>query len=217
MAKIISLKQLLVFSFVVLMSTVSFAQEDNSNAKQQMSEKRKKQTRDSFKLSGGLSFNSIDIGDIPDLDPETAIGYSLGLSYKRGRFFYWELGARLNRRDFDLVSQNPKVTNEITVTAIDVPATLGVNLTSFVDRLVGVRLFASAVPSFTIDSDLDDLSFDDFSVDAEDFNMYAQFGVGVDFTVLFLEAGYNFGFDDVISNGFQSVPNQFFVLFGFRL
>ena len=74
---------------------------------------------------------------------------------------------------------------------------------------------ASAVPAFTIESDVQELSL---STDAiEDFNMYGQLGFGVDFSVLFLEAGYNFGFEDLISTGITSVPNQVYINFGFRL
>jgi len=211
MIKLKPLAYILSVLFLLSFSAVTIAQE----TEQEMSEKRKRAIRDSFKLSGGLSFNNINIDSIDDLDPETAIGYNFGLSYKRGRFFYWELGARYNRREFDIVNKNTNETGEFAVTAIDVPITAGINLTSYIDRLVGLRIFASAVPSFTIDSELDDLGFTED--DAEDFNMYAQFGLGIDFTVIFLEAGYNFGFDDIISQGTKSVPNQFFILFGFRL
>jgi hypothetical protein len=97
---------------------------------------------------------------------------------------------------------------------IDVPVTLGINFLTFVSRIAGLRVFVSAVPSFTLgigDNKLD-ISMDNINT----FNLYGQAGVGVDVAFLFVEAGYNYGFIDLFKNDIKSNPNQIFVNLGFR-
>jgi outer membrane protein W len=48
------------------------------------------------------------------------------------------------------------------------------------------------------------------------FNFHGQAGVGVDVAFLFLEAGFNYGFSDLLKNDVQSNPAQVFINLGFR-
>ena len=98
--------------------------------------------------------------------------------------------------------------------SVDIPVAVGFNFLFFVSRIVGLRVYVSAVPSFTLgvgDNKLD-ISMDHINT----FNFYGQAGVGVDVAFIFVEAGYNYGFKDLFKNDIKSNPNQIFVNFGFR-
>jgi hypothetical protein len=142
----------------------------------------------------------------------------VGASYKRGRFFYWGIGATYNNSVYNLMDTTlipgSLLDGVFSTKNIDVPVTLGINFLTFVSRIAGLRVFVSAVPSFTLgigDNKLD-ISMDNINT----FNLYGQAGVGVDVAFLFVEAGYNYGFIDLFKNDIKSNPNQIFVNLGFR-
>lgn len=178
-------------------------------------EKKERKARSSFKISAGVNFNGLNLDTTEETTSDLTIGYNLGVSYKRGHFFYYEIGARLNSRPYDFTNAfESNDTFSFKTTAIDVPLSLGINLTSFADRLVGVRLFVSGIPSFTTSKDLKNI--DDITEDnLEDFIFYGQLGVGVDIAFFFVELGFNYGFDDMV-NTLNSNPNQGYVNLGFR-
>ncbi|WP_136482118.1 outer membrane beta-barrel protein [Cognatitamlana onchidii] len=191
------------------LSNMAFAQNGD------IQEKKERKARSSFKISAGVNFNGLNLDTKTQTTSDLTIGYNLGLSYKRGRFFYYEIGARLNNRPYDFTDAfDSSDTFSFKTTAIDVPVSLGVNLTSFADRLVGVRVFVSGIPSFTTSKSVENI--DDITTDnLEDFIFYGQLGVGVDIAFFFVELGYNYGFDDMI-NTVNSNPNQGYLNLGFR-
>lgn len=200
---------------IILFCYVSNAQAQADSQSQNPEEKKETKAKSSFKLAAGVNFNNLSLESDNPLDSKSAVGYNLGISYKRGRFFYYEIGARYNQRKFGL--RNPSESNNtanFTVSAIDVPLTLGVNITSFVDRLVGLRVFGSAVPSFTINEDVSDVVFLEDQINS--FTFYGQLGVGIDITVIFIETGFNFGLNSIVDTQGKAEPSQFFVNLGFR-
>ena len=203
-------KHRLAFICILFLSPLFGLAQDNDNPP-----KQERALISSFKLSGGLTLNNLDFDSNSGLDTETTNSWNAGLSYQRGRLLYAELGARLNVREFDVATTSTNSLSEISIAAIDIPLSVGVNLTSYLENLIGVRVYVGAVPSFTVDTDVDDLGLT--RDDVEDFSLYGQAGIGMDFSVLCIEAGYNFGFDDIIIQGSKSVPNQIFINFGFRL
>ena len=207
--KLTTIKQLFLFLLVICCSNLTMAQDED------IQEKKERKARSSFKISAGVNFNGLNLDTATETTSDLTIGYNLGLSYKRGRFFYYEIGARLNSRPYDFTDAfDSSETFSFKTTAIDVPVSLGLNLTSFVDRLVGVRVFVSGIPSFTTSKELkniDDLTEDNL----EDFIFYGQLGVGVDIAFFFVELGFNYGFDDMV-NTINSNPNQGYLNLGFR-
>jgi hypothetical protein len=203
------LKAFLLITLVFFCSSLALGQnEDNQK-------KKERKARSSFKISAGINFNGINLDTESAITSDLTFGYNLGLSYKRGRFFYYEVGARLNSRPYDFSNAfDPSDTFSFKTTAIDAPLSLGLNLTSFADRLVGVRVFVSGVPSFTMSKSVENI--DDLTEDnLEDFIFYGQLGVGVDIAFFFIELGFNYGFDDVV-NTKNSNPNQGYLNLGFR-
>lgn len=200
------LKQICLIVLALCWTNLALAQDED------IQEKKERKARSSFKISAGVNFNGLNIDTETETTSDLTIGYNLGVSYKRGRFFYYEIGVRLNSRPYDFTNAfDSSDTFSFTTTAIDVPLSLGLNLTSFADRLVGVRVFASGIPSFTTSKKIDNITEDNI----EDFIFYGQLGVGVDIAFFFVEAAFNYGFNDMV-NTINSNPVQGSISLGFR-
>jgi hypothetical protein len=171
--------------------------------KEQKTGKRK----DEFIPYAGVNFNHIS-----DLETDMGIGYHLGFNYKRGKFFYWQVGARFNNAVYRLSDANDS-TDNVGIRSIDIPITGGINFLSFTNRVLALRLFVSAVPGFAVGVGENDLGFTKDAI--ESFCLYGQGGIGVNVAFLVLEAGYNYGLTNVFTTT-DSKPGQVFVNLGFR-
>ena len=173
-------------------------------------------------MSAGLGLNTLNLDSEDNIVSNSTEGFNLGFSYKRGRFFYYEVGARYNYRAFSVsgVSDESNSTAEsnFSVSTLDLPITGGINITSFADRLIGLRVFVSAIPSFLVSQDIDELPLE--KDDINNFMLYGQGGIGIDITVFFIEIGYNYGFsnliNDIDSESITSNPGQAYLNIGFR-
>lgn len=224
-----SLKSTTLILVFLFLSNAFFAQTDSVQViqtdtmpveVQQVKEKsQKKKRKDEFKVFAGVNFNQLSI-DSEKYKSTLAVGYLLGASYKRGKFFYWEIGACYNNPVYNLddltipADSSSLLDGVFSVRNIDVPITFGINFLSITSRIVGLRVYVSAVPAFALGVGGNDLgiSMDDINT----FNLYGQGGVGVDVAFLFLEAGFNYGFTDLFKNDIESNPYQVFVNLGFR-
>jgi hypothetical protein len=181
--------------------------------------KKEKKRKDEFKVYAGINFNQLNLS-AQKYETTMGIGWLLGASYKRGRFFYWELGARFanpvyNLDDATIPSDSASLLDGIFgIRNIDIPVSFGINILSPISRIVGLRVFVSAVPAFAIGVGANDLniSMDDINT----FNFLAQGGVGVDVAFLFIEVGMNYGFQDLFKNYSTSNPYQIYLNLGFR-
>ncbi len=111
------------------------------------------------------------------------------------------------------MAESAPVEDKFYVRDIDIPVTGGINFLSAINRIVALRIFISAVPAFALgvgDNDLG-ITKDDINT----FNLYGQAGLGVNVAFIVLEAGYNYGFIDMLQNA-QSKPGQVFINLGFR-
>ncbi len=176
--------------------------------------KEKKTKKDKFIVYGGANFNSMGVAS-SQIESTTGVGYHLGFAYKRGKFFYWQVGARFNNAAFNFVkTSNSADTSKLSVRAFDVPLTAGINFLSFTDRIVALRVFVSAVPSFTVGVGDNNLNITKDNVNS--FILYGQAGLGVDIAFFMIETGYNYGFQNLLKDYTSSNPGQFFVSLGFR-
>lgn len=176
--------------------------------------KSKKEKKDKFMIYGGGNINYIDV-TTNQFKSDPALGYHLGIAYKRGNFFYWQVGARFNSAAFNFLKTTTGAdTSKLTVNAFDVPLTGGINFLSFADRLVAIRAFVSAVPSFTVGVGDNNLNLT--KEDVNSFVFYGQAGIGVDIAFFMIETGYNYGFQNLLKDYSGSNPGQFFVSLGFR-
>ncbi len=184
-------------------------QEKGKKEKKEDDKKRK----DEFIPYVGLNFNTLGVSE-NEFEANTGIGWHLGFDYKRGKFFYWQVGLRYNNAVYKLEKMSEsKWEDNIAIRSIDVPITGGINFLSAINRIVALRLFISAVPAFNIAIGENDFGFN--KDDINSFIAYGQAGIGVNVAFLVIEAGYNFGFQDMLKN-YESQPGQLFVNLGFR-
>ncbi len=169
--------------------------------------KTDRRRRDEFIPYAGLNINQIS-----DKGAGTGIGYHVGFNYKRGKFWYWQVGARFSNAVYS-VEHKLDSTGKVGIRNIDLQVTGGINFLSFVNRVVALRLFVSAVPNFVIGIGENDLGY--VKNDLNTFTFYAQGGLGINVAFLVLEAGYNYGFTDLLT-AYASRPGQVFVNLGFR-
>jgi len=90
---------------------------------------------------------------------------------------------------------------------------LGINILSATDKVLALRGFISAAPSFNIGVGDNDYGYDKDKI--ETFNFAGTLGIGVDVLFLVFELGYNYGFIDLIKDK-DSKPGQAFLNIGFR-
>jgi len=199
---------LLMFCLMALGAFNGFAQNDSIPTTEKIKKEKKKS--DSFKVFAGGTVNSISLSS-NQYDASGNVGYMIGAKYKRGKFFYWELGARYNAASFSFTEVTTK--DNLRINSIDVPINIGINLLSVTSRLVGLRAYIGAVPTFTTGVANNKLNIT--KDDINSFRMYGQAGLGVDIAFFFLETGVNYGFTDVFEL-VNSNHTQVFVNLGFR-
>lgn len=170
--------------------------------------------RDEFGLFVGPNFNQLAV-ESANYESPTNVGYHLGGYYKRGRFFYWQVAARYCNAVYSLddLTSTADTSNDFSVRSIDIPITAGVNVLSATDRILAIRLFLSAVPAFNLGVGENDLMIDKDKINQ--FILYGQGGVGVNVAFMVIEAGYNYGLQDLLKSD-KSTPGQVFINLGFR-
>ena len=177
-------------------------------------QKKDKKKKDDFKIFGGITFNKLSMNS-EVLNPTTATGWNLGVSYRRGRFFYWEIGAVYDDAVYSLrdSTMGSLFDGVFSVRSIEVPITGGINFLSFASRIVGLRVFLGATPGFRVAVGDNNPNVSKDNVNS--FNINGHAGVGVDVAFVFVEAGYKYGFLNTLED-IKSNPNQVFVKLGFR-
>lgn len=216
---------LLLTMIFLLSSSIFQAQTDTTQVDQTEPEKKEKKAKkdkkkkDEFKIYAGINFNSLLVSS--DAYSSTiAPGWMIGFDYKRGKFFYWQVGARYNNPVYDLIDNSVSSDSSnyldglFGVRNIDVPITVGLNFLSFASRIVGLRLFIGVTPQFAIGVGNNDLDVTKDNINT--FNVLGQGGIGVDVAFIYLESGVNYGFIDLFKNDIESKPFQIFLNLGFR-
>ena len=203
------------FRQITLPGFSALGQEKEDAKKQKKDRKRK----DEFKIYIGANFDQLNIAN-ERYYSNLGIGWDFGFSYKRGRFFYWEIGGRYNNpiyfvKDLNVPPDSSSLFDgQFGVRNIDIPITGGINFLSITSRIIGLRVFISAVPSFALGVGDNDLGIEKEHLNS--FVFYGQGGVGLDIAFFFIEAGFNYGLSNLIKTDFQSNPYQLYVNLGFR-
>lgn len=189
---------------------VDSAQVVTDTIPEQAKQKKERKKRDHFKIAAGVNFGSVDVSE-NGVEGTGGIGYLFGASYQRGRFFYWELGAQYNRLGITLTDGTTD--NSFGIGSIDIPVSVGINILSATDRILGLRAFIGATPSIPFSVGDNDAGIE--SDDLNSFVAYAHGGVGVDIAFFYIEAIYKAGLGDMFED-IDSRPSQLQVLVGFR-
>ena len=159
-----------------------------------------------FVLYAGPNISTLreESGDLKD---ESLTGFHIGISWRSKGFLFSQFGLRYNNPVFSLLPANGRDSGDhkFSVSAIDIPLTLGINILSATDKVLALRGFISAVPSFNIGVGDNDYGYDKDKI--ETFNFAGQLGIGIDVLFLVFEIGYNYGFIDLIKDaGKQAGP-----------
>ena len=206
--------------FLILINTVSIAQTDSlatenitvqDTVVEKSSEKKSFKRISDFKIYGGLSASQVLLSN-STYESAYSAGFIAGFSYKRGRFGYWEAGLNYNG---SVVGFDDIATTEQTmyIRQFELPLTVGLNLLAQTRRVLGLRIFGSAVPGY-----ITGVGNNQFGLSKGDFNQFqlgGRLGVGVDVFFLFVEGGYQYGIMDLLKNQ-DSNLSQLYVLLGFR-
>jgi hypothetical protein len=175
--------------------------------------KDKKGKKNEIIFYGGLNYTQLG-SSAGNYESEARAGYQIGGYYKQGRMFYWQAGARFASAMIGYKPTGIADFSDISVSDIDIPLTLGINFTSFMNRVLSVRLFASAVPAFTLKVGENPYGITKDNVNS--FILYGQGGLGINVAFLVIEGGYNYGFNELLIDNTDSKPGQVFINLGFR-
>jgi len=173
----------------------------------------KKETR--FVIYAGPNMSTLRV-ESQDLKEESQTGWHVGLSWRSKGFLFSQFGLRYNSPVYSILPANATNStgdHKFSVSSIDIPLTLGINILSATDKVLALRGFISAVPSFNIGVGDNDYSYDKDKI--ETFNFAGTLGLGVDVLFLVFEIGYNYGFIDLLKDS-NSKPGQAFLNIGFR-
>ncbi len=174
--------------------------------------KDKKGKKNEIIFYTGVNFTQL--GSSAGYKSEAQPGYQLGGYYKQGRLLYWQAGARFGSSKFGYKQHDSTEFSGISISDAEFPLTAGINFTSFMNRVLSVRLFVSAVPSFTLK--VSDNPYGITKDKVNSFVLYGQGGLGVNVAFMILEVGYNYGFNELIIGNTDSKPGQVFINLGFR-
>ncbi|HEX3166557.1 MAG TPA: outer membrane beta-barrel protein [Chitinophagaceae bacterium] len=167
-----------------------------------------------FVIYAGPNISTLRVNS-EELKDDTQTGWHVGLSWRSKGFLFSQFGLRYNSPVFSLLPANHRDSGDhkFSVSAIDIPLTLGINILSATDKVLALRGFISAVPSFNIGVGDNDYGYDKDKI--ETFNFAGTLGIGVDVLFLVFELGYNYGFIDLLKDK-DSKPGQAFLNIGFR-
>ena len=205
---------------LILINTVSIAQIDSLATENvivqdtmvdKSPEKKSYKRVSDFKIYGGISASQILLSN-STYESAYSAGFIAGFSYKRGRFGYWEAGLNYNG---SVVGFDDVTTTEQTmyIRQFELPLTVGLNLLAQTRRVLGLRIFGSAVPGYIFS-----VGDNPFGLSKGNFNQFqlgGHLGVGVDVFFLFVEGGYQYGIMDLLKDQ-DSNLSQLYVLLGFR-
>jgi hypothetical protein len=174
--------------------------------------KDKKGKKNEIILYTGVNF--AQLGSSSTYESEADLGYQFGAYYKQGRMLYWQAGARLASSKIGYKSADSSEFSGISISDLDFPITGGINFTSFMNRVLSVRLFISAVPAITLK-----VSDNPYGITKDKLNsfvLYGQGGIGINVAFMVIEGGYNYGFNELLEGNTDSKPGQLFINLGFR-
>ncbi len=154
-------------------------------------------------------------GSTASYNANSALGYQIGVAWKKGGFTYWQVGLMYNYSAYGFNSLATTIdTGKLNVQALDIPVTFGINFLSFA-RIISLRVYVSAMPAFTLG-----VGNNNFGISKDDVNsfiFYGQGGIGVDIAFLMIDIGYNYGTQSLMKNSASSTnPGQVYVNLGFR-
>ena len=206
--------------FAILLNSSAFAQNDSipemdapvqdTVIEKSSKEKGPKRVSD-FKIYGGISASTIVLSN-STYEAAYAAGYNLGFAYRKGRYGYWEAGLNFNGSVVAL-DEVTALEQNMQISHLELPLSGGLNLLGATRRVLGLRIYGGLVPGYIVK-----IGDNPFGLEQGDFNQFqlgGRVGAGLDVFFLFIEAGYQYGFLDLLTDQDSNLSQLDFRL-GFR-
>ena len=151
-------------------------------------------------------------------------GYQFGAAVTFGERFFVQPGIEFATLSTKIVNKNTskgtELTDETTISVFSVPLKMGFRLIDpETENIFNVRIFGgfaghhiTKVNHSTKSGSLADITKDDYT----NLIMNADFGLGIDVFIFYLDVGYQLGLSPVHSSGDLAKANSFYTNLGFR-
>jgi hypothetical protein len=149
-----------------------------------------------------------------DIDSDTGIGFEAGGRVRAGGRLYVEVGVFWSTAGADVtIPAGGGTTDDLRIQDVSVPVGIGVKLIK--SRPLALRIFGGVTPSFPTGVSDNDLGI--LKEDLKGTLWSGRAGLGFDFVVLSIDAGYDFGLGNIFEVGGESVKrNEWFIELGAR-
>lgn len=163
----------------------------------------------------GPNFSNINIKS-PNLSVQNHSGYQVGGFYRRGGFVYGQIGLEYLKIQTNLIitDSSGKTSGAVDLNRLQLPLYGGLNLLNFSKKVLNVRAYAGPVITYTMTASSfnPDFSKNDFSR----FGINGTIGAGLDVLIFSVDAGYNFGLNNLFSKSFDGKADYAFVNVGLK-
>ncbi|MFI5134642.1 MAG: porin family protein [Chitinophagales bacterium] len=159
----------------------------------------------------GPNFSNVNILS-PNLSAVNHSGYQFGGYWRKGGFIYGQAGLEFQQLQTDL--QTDTSSGMVDMKRIQLPLYAGLNLFNFAKKVVNVRVFAGPVIGYYYGYNIGNPDFT--TSDFNRFTVNGTAGAGLDVLIFSLDAGYNFGLNNLFSGNFDGKADYGFVNFGVR-
>lgn len=195
------------FFFILLLTSGLFFQ--NALFAQDEKSSSDKKSEISFQL--GLNWNK-PVVDENEFVTDSKIGYQIGLSYMRGKHFWWQTGLYYYHFASTVASISNAEIGNISYSEIKVPLLVGLSLLPTTNNAFNIRAFAGALPGFVVSKQADDelgISEDEFT----GFHFDPTLGLDVDVLIVSARVGYAYGVTSILKDD-RSHPSYVYLFLG---
>jgi len=151
-------------------------------------------------------------------------GYQFGAAVSFGEKFFVQPGVEFATLSTKLVNKNTvtgdELTDETTLSVFSIPLKMGFRLIDpESENIFNVRIFGGFAGHHVtkVNHTTKSGSFDFTKDDYTNLIMNADFGLGIDVFIFYLDMGYQLGLSPVHSSGDMAKANSFYTNFGLRL
>lgn len=163
----------------------------------------------------GPNFSNINIKS-PNLSVQNHSGFQLGGFYRKGGFVYGQMGLEYLKIQTNLITTDSsgETSGAVDLNRLQLPLYGGLNLLNVSKKILNVRAYAGPVITYTMNASSfnPDFSMTDFSR----FGINGTIGAGLDVLIFSVDAGYNFGLNNLFRRSYNGSGDYAFVNVGLK-
>ncbi|MBX7107074.1 MAG: hypothetical protein K1X61_00350 [Chitinophagales bacterium] len=164
-----------------------------------------------FSLQGGLNWNNPIVKE-DEFITDSKTGYQFGISYMRGKHFWWQTGLHYYHLASSFVPVSGSVIGDISYSEIKIPLLAGLSLLPTTNNVFNIRAFAGALPGFVVGKKVDEklgIAEDELS----GFHVDPTIGLDVDVLIVSARLGYAYGISSILKD-YKSNPSYVYLYLG---